>query len=443
MRPLFSSKSPLVKYYNSRLSVVFESILIGFAAGILVVGFRMAISFADTYREALYRVLRASALPWLPLWAAGLGLLGVLLGLCAKKWPMIRGSGIPQIEGALHKGMPLKVLPELPLKMLSGVLGLGAGLSLGREGPSIQIGAYTGKGILRILRRPSLERRILITSASAAGLSAAFNAPLAGLIFVLEELGAGFSPLFLACAMAASMAADATAGWFFGLAPVFDFSLVQEMPIRAYPWVVALGILCALSGDLFKRAIYAFQDLYAKSRIPMLLRPCLPLLVSIPLGLFLADALGGGHALIERLPSADFSLGWIVLLFAVKLIFTALCYGSGTAGGIFLPLLSCGALVGAGLGMQLEQWGLLAEGQRLNMLILGMAAFFAAVVRAPVCGIVLILEMSGSFTHLASLVLASLSAFITAELIRSKPVYMVLLERMTAKTVSRGGREAA
>jgi H+/Cl- antiporter ClcA len=318
------------------------------------------------------------------------------------------------------------------------VLGLGAGLSLGREGPSIQIGAYTGKAVLTIFRRPHRERKILVTAASAAGVAAAFNAPLAGVLFVLEELQAGFSPLCIAASMGAAMAADVTAGYFFGLRPVFDFRQVTILPLRAFLWIVVLGILCGLLGDIFKRALYASQDLYERCRIPWIIRPVIPLLVSVPLGFFLFDITGGGHALIESLSVQSRSLALIALLLGGKILFTALSYGSGTSGGIFLPLLACGALTGHGLGLMLFEAGFILEEQMLNFTILGMAAFFTGAVNAPVTGIILILEMSGSFDHLVSLVLVCLSALVTSTRIASRPVYEVLLERIVkARTAVR------
>jgi H+/Cl- antiporter ClcA len=352
---------------------------------------------------------------------------------------MIKGSGIPQIEGALEHKMVLSWKSELPLKIVTGVLGIGAGLSLGREGPSIQIGAYVGKGVLSVLHRDHRERRVLITAASAAGLAAAFNAPLAGVLFVLEELRAGFSPLFLACAMAAAMTADAVAGYFFGAGPVFGFSEIAVLPLNLVYWVVLLGVVCGLLGAAFKQALYFFLNLYDRLNIPQVLRPVVPLLVSVPLGFFLFEATGGGHNLIEALSAERHTLSLILILFAVKLLFTALCYGSGTAGGIFLPLLACGALAGDGLGEILAGLGIIGEGQGVNFLILGMAAFFAGVVKAPVTGIILILEMSGNFNHLGNLVLVSLSAYVTSELIGSRPVYAVLLERLLGRSALRAG----
>jgi H+/Cl- antiporter ClcA len=249
-------------------------------------------------------------------------------------------------------------------------------------------------------------------------------------LFVLEELQSGFSPLFLACSMGAAMAADVTAGFFFGLRPVFDFRQLAVLPLQDLLWVVLLGICCGLLGDFFKRALYFSQDLYSRLRIPPILCPVLPLLVSAPLGFFLFDITGGGHSLIESLSVQSRPLALIVLLLAGKILFTALCYGSGTSGGIFLPLLACGALTGHALGLILLNTGFIIENNLLNFTILGMAAFFTGAVNAPVTGIILILEMSGSFDHLVTLVLVCFSAFVTSNLLASRPVYEVLLERI-------------
>jgi H+/Cl- antiporter ClcA len=430
-------------WYHSRLSVVLESIVIGMAAGFVIVLFRFLLSQAEALRRGLYAAL--PRLPWgrTALWIGALALGGLFLGWAAKARPMIKGSGIPQVKGALLRLTPLQWLPDLPLKFATGVLGLGAGLSLGREGPSVQIGAYIGQGVLSVFRRNHRERKYLLAAASAAGVAAAFNAPLAGVLFVLEELQPSFTPISLACTMGASMAADAVAGYFFGPGPVFDFRHIDVLPLEQLPSIIFLGIICALLGDLFKRSLYGSLDLYGRLRIPQAARPAVPLLASVPLGFLLSDITGGGHTLIESLsagPSAaEWGPGFIGLLLAGKILFTALCYGSGTSGGIFLPLLACGALTGCGLGKFLAAAGLALESQSLNYVILGMAAFFTGAVKAPVTAVVLILEMSGNFNHLGGLVLVSFSAFIASELMGSRPVYAVLLERLVR---SGGKRES-
>jgi H+/Cl- antiporter ClcA len=430
--PLEKIALPIQLGYRSRLAVIIESIVIGFVTGLIIVFFRVSLVRAEELRRCFYTFLAGAPFYWTLLWALALVLAGLFLGRAAKKRPMVKGSGIPQVKGYLTRRMVLEWAPELPLKLITGILGLGAGLSLGREGPSILIGAYVGLGILTLFRRPYAERKSLVSAAAAAGMAAAFNAPLAGVLFAIEELQCGFSALNIACAMGASMAAETVANFFFGLGPIFDFRYVDALGLSFLPWVVLLGVFCGLLGALFKRSLYCSLDLYDRLRVPLLVRPVLPLLVSVPLGFFFYDITGGGHSLIESLSREQPALGMIALLFLGKLLFTAFCYGSGTSGGIFLPFLSCGALTGAALGIFLNMTGFIETARNINFMILGMAGFFTAVVKAPVTGIVLILEMSGNFNQLGSLVLVSLSAFVTTEVISSGPVYAVLLERALA-----------
>lgn len=420
------------QFWDTRLGVIFQSVIIGLVTGVVVLGFRIGLSYGEQIRRHIYTILPHVSGLWIVLLVAALICIGLLLGYASRYWPMIKGSGIPQIKGEILGKMSHSWWPELPLKLGSAILSIGAGLSLGREGPSVQMGGYIGKAISRIGRRSPVELRYLMISGTAAGLSAAFNAPLAGVIFALEELHKHFSPLMLLCAMAASVMGDFVSSHFFGLEPSFAFPVMTPLALRYFHWLILLGLLAAAGGDLFKRMLYFSQDFYTALKLPPVMRPVLPLLLSVPLGFFLYEVSGGGHELVERLAIVRFSIASMTLLFIVKLVFTGISYGAGTAGGIFLPLLVCGALLGNAFGTLLWMNKLIPEEAIINFLILGMAAFFTAVVRAPVTGAVLILEMSGNLSHLEGLVLVCLVAQLACDILRSRPVYDVLLHRQLA-----------
>ena len=426
--------------WHTRFGVILQSVLIGIGTGLVVLGFRIALGYSEHVRTLLYAFLPESSPLWTVVWILSLAALGVFLGFLSKLRPMIRGSGIPQIKGELRGIMWHRWLSELPLKFVSAILSIGAGLSLGREGPSVQMGGYIGKAMSRIGHRSPAELRYLMISGAAAGLSAAFNAPLAGVLFALEELHKQFSPLMLLCAMAASAMGDFVSSHFFGMRPSFSFPEIIPLSLSRFPWLILLGLLAAAGGDLFKKSLYFSQSLYSKLRVPMIVRPVVPLLVSVPLGFFLAETIGGGHELVEHLAVARYSLVLLAGLFFVKLAFSGLSYGAGTAGGIFLPLLVCGALLGTAFGTVLFRLGLVAEIEIVNFLILGMAAFFTVVVRAPVTGTVLILEMSGNLSHLGGLVIVCLISQLACDLVRSRPVYDVLLYRQAREAIQRKTR---
>ena len=421
---------PLIKVlWHTRFGLIFQSVLIGICTGLVVLGFRIALGYSEHLRILLYTVLPEASPMWTLVWIFSLVGLGIFLGFLSRNRPMIKGSGIPQIKGELMGKMSHRWLSELPLKFLSAILSIGAGLSLGREGPSVQMGGYIGKAMSKLGHRSTKELRYLMISGAAAGLSAAFNAPLAGVLFALEELHKHFSPLMLLCAMAASAMGDFVSSQFFGLRPSFSFPAINPLALNHFPWLILLGLIAAAGGDLFKRSLYFSQVLYTRLHIPLTLRPVLPLLVSVPLAFFLTETIGGGHELVEHLATIRYSLLLLASLFFVKLAFSGLSYGAGTAGGIFLPLLVCGALLGTMFGTMLYSTGFISETEIVNFLILGMAAFFTAVVRAPVTGTVLILEMSGNLSHLGGLVVVCLIAQLACDLVHSRPVYDVLLYR--------------
>jgi len=440
MRTQHLSVSWVKLLWHTRFGVILQSVLIGIGTGLVVLGFRIALGYSEHVRTLLYAFLPESSPLWTVVWILSLAALGVFLGFLSKLRPMIRGSGIPQIKGELRGVMWHRWLSELPLKFVSAILSIGAGLSLGREGPSVQMGGYIGKAMSRIGHRSPAELRYLMISGAAAGLSAAFNAPLAGVLFALEELHKQFSPLMLLCAMAASAMGDFVSSHFFGMRPSFSFPEIIPLSLSRFPWLILLGLLAAAGGDLFKKSLYFSQSLYSKLHVPMIVRPVVPLLVSVPLGFFLAETIGGGHELVEHLAVARYSLMLLAGLFFVKLAFSGLSYGAGTAGGIFLPLLVCGALLGTAFGTVLFRLGLVAEIEIVNFLILGMAAFFTAVVRAPVTGTVLILEMSGNLSHLGGLVIVCLISQLACDLVRSRPVYDVLLYRQAREAIQRKTR---
>lgn len=201
------------------------------------------------------------------------------------------------------------------------------------------------------------------------------------------------------------------------------------MPLAHYWMVLLLGALLGLVGVFYNFCVAKAQDLYAK--IPWAyVRAVLPFLLAGVLLVVYPAVLGGGHNLVEAV-SQDQALQGLLVLFAVKFLFSMASFGAGVPGGIFLPLLVLGAVVGSSFSQGAHLLGLdTATG---NFVILGMAGLFAAIVRAPVTGIVLISEMTGSFSHLLTLSLVSLAAYVVADLLHAPPVYDMLLARLLKK----------
>ena len=422
----------LKKWYNFRLAIVAEGIVAGALAGIVVVFYRFALEKALGFAKYMYS-LQLEKIWLIPIWFVLLICGGLLVGFLLKKEPMVSGSGIPQVEGILHNKLDMSWWRVMLGKLAGGIICIGAGLSLGREGPSIQIGAAAGQGFSKLFKRVRLEEKFMITCGASAGLSAAFNAPLAGAMFALEELHKNFSPIVMVSSLAASLTADFVSKEFFGMKPVFNFRQLNPIPLDKYLLLILLGILVGLLGILFNKSIFKAQDIYAALKMPQQAKPVIPFVLAGIVGLFLPEVLGGGHELINSLAVTDFSLKMLALLIAVKFLFTMASFGSSAPGGIFLPLLALGALFGALYGSLLQDVFGLNGNFAANFAILGMAGYFSAIVKAPITGCILITEMTGSFSHLLSVGLVCLVAYMTADVLNSRPIYEALLERLLNK----------
>jgi H+/Cl- antiporter ClcA len=420
----------LFHWHSFKLKLVFEGIGVGIITGLLVVLYRYALEKAGVLLSDIYKIISMKPILILP-WIGALIIIGYIVGLMVKHEPMISGSGIPQVEGVLLRKLDMTWWRVIIGKFIGGILSIGSGLSLGREGPSVQLGAAVGQGFSRVFKRVKIEEKYLITSGASAGLAAAFNAPLAGVMFALEEVHKNFSPLVLLSSLSAALSADFIASGFFGLKPVFTLGNLSALPLKLYFYIILLGVFLGVLGVVFNKILLKTQNLYvAQTWLPKEMRIIIPLLISVILGIFLPQVLGGGHELITLLITNNFSLTILVIIVLVKFLFTMVSFGSGAPGGIFLPLLAIGALIGNIYGVALVHFVHFDSMYINNFIILAMAGYFAAVVRSPITGTILITEMTGTFSHLLSLAIVSIAAYIVADILGSKPIYEALLEKI-------------
>ncbi len=417
-----------------RIRIFFEGILIGLITGTTVVLFRYILQKASEWLAYLYAYLGRHSFGWTVLWIAVLTVIALILGKIIQLEPMISGSGIPQVKGAVLRQLNMKWNRVLGWKFIGGVLAIGSGMSLGREGPSIQLGAVIGQGVNRFLGGYKIEERILLTSGASAGLAAAFNAPLAGVIFSLEELHKNFSPPILLSAMAASVTADYVSRNFFGIRPIFDFHTLPVLPMKYFSLLILLGIVTGLFGVLFNWSLIKSLQVYEKQNvIPKRIIMLIPLLLTIPVGFWVPQILGGGQSLVEGHQIAQYGPLMLFLLMIVKFGLTMVSYGSGAPGGIFMPMLIIGALAGGLFGDIGVRFWQIDPSLSNNFIVFAMAAYFTAIVKAPITGSILIMEMTGSFEHLPALITVSMTSYIVADLLKTKPIYDQLLDRLLAR----------
>lgn len=410
--------------------LITEGLCVGLIGGFIVLLYRVALTFAGNWLIKILSYIKGNPFRC-AVWFLILMALAWIVGRLVKWEPMISGSGIPQVEGEVSGRLSQNWKRVLPAKFAGGFLCMLGGISLGREGPSIQLGAMAGQGISRALGRGKREEKFLMTCGASAGLSAAFHAPLAGMMFAVEEIHKTFSIPILLPVMTASVTADYIASHILGLDPVFHFQITEYLPQNYYWLLILLGILVGVSGVFYNWGMLKAQELYRK--IPFLKetgRLLIAFLTAGVLGLVMPSVLGSGSGLIVSLTKGEMVLGMVVLTLVVKFLFSAVSFGSGAPGGIFFPLLILGALLGAVFAMTGAEFFGLDPVYINNFVLLGMTGFFTAIVRAPLTGIILLFEMSGSISQMLSLSIVSVTAYIVATLMRSEPIYDSLLKRI-------------
>lgn len=410
-----------------RWNVASKGILVGLFAGFVVALYRLGIEFASEKSIEIYTLLRNNPI-YIFAWLIIIVLVGLLLSYLIKLSPDAKGSGIPQVEGVLLYGQKLKSLLIIPVRFIAGILSAFFGASLGREGPSIQIGACGGEIIASKLSNNKLEENYLITAGASAGLSAAFNAPLSGIIFSLEEVHRSFSPNILIAATTAALTADIVSKTIFGLKPVLSYVDVPQLPLNQYFWLVILGVLSGVMGVIINKMLLVSGNFYSK--LPIIVRPMIALLIALPFGLFLPQVLGGGQGLVQLSETAKLSIGMLFVVLICKMIFTTTSFGSGIPGGIFMPILSMGALLGSLVAQVGFNFGLSSDMISV-FCICSMAGIMAGSVKAPITSILLMAEMTGSLVHLLPVAAVAFIALLTSDLLKANPIYEVLLERLT------------
>ena len=418
-----------LKYSNARS--VGRAIVIGVAVGLVASVFRLAIQDVLVLTKLAFLFFHQQPL-WLLAWVAVTVLLALFLGRMAQKNPNIKGSGIPQVEGQLTGQFDEQWWPVLWRKFFGGILSIGPGLFLGREGPSIQVGATVGQGIVEGRGKKKLtaiERRVGIASGAAAGLSAAFNAPIASSMFVLEEVYHNFSPLVWLSVFISSISANFVSMQFFGLKPDLDLPHEMYFPVNQYGYLLLLGLFLGILGRLYQ---YVILRLGTWSRKVTWFKPAwypvIPFLLVIPIAWWWPNTLGGGNGLIISLTNLPTSVSLFLWLFVLRFVFSMISYGSELPGGIFLPILTLGAVLGGLYCVILIHLGLIPARFLANYVIYAMAGYFACISKAPFTAILLITEMVGSLAHLMPLAVVAVVAYLVVDVLGGAPVYTAMFE---------------
>jgi CIC family chloride channel protein len=405
--------------------------LVGLCAGAVAVAFRALLTGADALRNLLVSWAHATPLfGWV--FPMAFSATGAALGVAVvyRYAPETSGSGIPHLKAVLHRLRDLAWLRVLVVKFVGGVLAIGGGLALGREGPTVQMGGAVGDGIARRLKVSTRDRLTLTAAGAGAGLAAAFNAPLSGLVFILEEVQRDFRPAVFGGAFLAAAAADVVARLASGQLPVFTVPDYPVPPLTTLPVFIVLGCIAGALGVLFNRCLLETMNWMGGfgSRWTLGIAAATGAIAGL-IAWFSPLAVGGGHSLAETVLTGNMALSAIPIGFLLRFLLTVSSYGTGAAGGIFAPLLVLGALLGLAVGQIAHAMAPMLVTQPGVFAVVGMAAYFTAIVRAPLTGVVLILEMTGNYEQMLPLLASCFCAYFVAEYLKDVPIYEALLER--------------
>lgn len=367
------------------------------------------------------------------MWALLLG--GACVGL--SRWmvrlaPLAGGSGIQHVEGVFHhvaKPAPLRVLP---IKFIGGLLAMAPGSALGREGPTVQMAAVIGNVCGEAARLSRADRFLLYTAVAGSGLAVAFNAPLAGLAFVNEEVSRSITlrrTLVTLTAVATAMLAF----WsIYGNTLEFHVTLPELPSFASLIAMTMLGALCGVIGVGYNKTVLGALNRF--DAMTVLSPEIKATLIGMLIGLatwFYPDAMGGGEIQSQQILSGEIGFLALLVLFGFRWAMGPLSYAAGTPGGLFSPMLLLGAALGSLFAMALSATGL-CSATATDFALIGMAALFAGVVRAPLTGILLVIEMTGNTVLMVPLLTASGAAVLVASLLHNEPIYDSLLQRMVA-----------
>lgn len=377
---------------------------------------------------------------------SNLPFLGVIVSICLsasmayggfflmrKFAPETGGSGIPQIEGYLDGWFPLNWRRVLPVKFGAGLLVLGSGMVLGREGPTIQMGGSIGKMVGSGFRVSQEQMKILVAASAGAGLATAFNAPLSGILFIYEEVRPNFAnpaTAYRAVSLAVVMAVIILQ-LLIGNEPALLIKVFDPPPLASL-WIFAvLGIGLGIIGYLFNRGLLASLNFFARQRgvFFSLIGLWVGGLIGLMAWIYPATTGGGENMIIWSLDTHEPGI-ILLLLCGVRLFMTWLCYGAGAPGGIFAPLLSIATVFSQGVARlaEISFPQLLPEPAILT--VAGMGGLVAATVRAPLTAIVLTLEVTANYQLILPILVTCLIATMTAHGLGGQPIYTVLLDRM-------------
>lgn len=398
------------------------AILIGFFSGLLVVAFHIVIDLISWYSlGALSGQLRFGRLI-----SSALGALAATL-LATRVFPAARGSGVNQTKAALYISDGFVDPTTLPGKFLACSVAIGSGNSLGPEDPSLQMGAGVASVLGRVFRLGRKNMRLIAPVGAAAGIAAAFNTPITGVLFVMEEVVASWNAAVVGSIVLSAVSAVVVVRWFLGNEPLFRVPVFQfQHPAELLVYAV-LGILGGLLSAGFIRLIEILHErLDHLPRWTELLQALGGGLFCGFIGLWLPEVMGSGYDAIDFALHGRFPWNLLLILAVAKILVTVVCFSTGIPGGMFAPTLFVGAMLGGGLAGLAHHYSILVTSPVGAYVLVGMGTFFSGVFRAPMTSIFMVFETSASYVIILPVMIANTISYFISRRLHPVPFFTML-----------------
>ncbi len=404
---------------DERLFLVL-SIFIGVISGLLVVCFRVAINWIQVLTLGSSPHPGQLRLFFVPM---GIGLL--VAALVQLAFPGARGSGINQTKAALYIYNGYISFKTVIGKFLTSALAIGGGFSLGPEDPSLQIGAGVASMVSRRLNLSRERLRMFAPIGAAAGLAAAFNAPISAILFVVEEVIGRWSAAVLGSIVLSAISSVVVARWFWGAEPMFripSITLMSPQELLAY---AVLGVAGGVASIIFSKALgYSRPRLRELPRWTWYIQPPIAGLIVGAIAYFGApQVMGPGYSVIDQAMHGVFTWKFLLVLALLKILATTISFSSGTPGGMFAPTLFIGAMLGASIGTFEKIFFPNFPISVASYALVGMGVLFAAFLRVPLTSVFMVLEVSGNYSIVLPVILANTLAYLLSRSLQPYPIF--------------------
>jgi chloride channel protein, CIC family len=398
------------------------AVLIGIFSGLAVVCFRLAIEWTQI------ELLGSSLVPSFPRVVLAPTIAGLVVAVLALRvFPAVRGSGVNQTKSAVYISNGYVPFVTVIGKFITCALAIGSGQSLGPEDPSLQMGAGIASLIGRRLRLSQDRLRLIAPVGAAAGLAAAFNAPISAVLFVIEEVIGQWSAGALGAIVLAAVSSVVTMRYFLGADSLFrvpPFRVAGAFEMLDY---VALGIAGGFASLLLlKSIVYARPKLMALPRWTHYLQPAAAGLLIGTIGIRFPQVMGAGYAIVDQAMHGQFTWKILLILAVLKLLATGFSFLSGTPGGTFAPTLFIGAMLGGAVGSIEHHFIPTLTGTVGTFALVGIGTLFAGFLRTPITSVFMVIELSGNYTAILPVIISTMIAYGISRAYQKVPLFDLL-----------------